>query len=170
MNSEIINLNTSSTTISTTLAEQLLYDLTNVTFTLSGISEQQIPTKVKINWGDGSEVLIANNSFLKDYRKDSIFPEVLYNKFSTVLGKQYTHLYYPSTAARFKALSAQVVIEYFNGDKTSIVQPLKILSEDYYESIEDLKHLHTNILPVSGNNKQFIFSTLKDGFLVESET
>lgn len=170
MKTENISFETNTSAVSTVLPEIMLYDMTTVALTLSGISENQIPTLVKINWGDESVVEVANNSFIKNYREDSIFPEVMYNKFSTILGRKYTHIYYPSTIARFKSLSAQIVIEYFNGDRASIIQPLKILSEDFYESIQDLKHINTNILPVSGNNKQFIFSTLKDGFLVESET
>jgi hypothetical protein len=170
MKTQTLNFATSASTVSATFPEIMLYDLTTVTFDFTEISEAQIPTLLKINWGDGSDVQVVNNSFIKNYRIESIFPEVLYNKFSSMLGYKYTHIYYPSTIARFKSLSAQIVIEYFNGTKSSLIQPFKILSEDYFESIEDLKHLDTSILPVSGNNKRFIFSTLKDGFLIESES
>lgn len=169
MNTATIVFNSTTTAFSATYDEVKLYDYTTVTFILSGISEILYPTRLKINWGDGT-IDHFYNKFVKDYKVDSIIPEILYNKTSTITLTPVSHLYYPSKTARYKKLSAEVYFEYFNGDVCSIVQPLNIITSDYFESIGDLKHIHTNILPLSSNNKQFIFSTEKGGFLIESES
>jgi hypothetical protein len=169
MNTYTIGFASSATALSSTLPEVKLYDLTSVTFVLSGISESEIPMYLRINWGDG-ESAIFENSFSKDYRVDSIIPEILYNKISSILSNEVSHLYYPSETSRYKLLSAEVNIEYINGDKCSIVQPFKIITSDYFESIGDMKHIYANIMQVSDNNKQFIFSVDKGGFLVEAES
>lgn len=169
MNTSTIGFTSSATALSSTLNEVKLYDLTTVTFVLSGISESQVPLYLRVNWGDGN-VETYENSFSKDYKVDSIIPEVLYNKISSVLSKDISHVYYPSVSARYKLLSAEVNIEYINGDICSIVQPLKIISADYFESIGNMKHIATNILQTSNNSKQFMFSIDKGGFLIESES
>ncbi len=169
MNTQTIGFASSATALSSTLDEVKLYDLTSVTFILSGISESQIPLYLRVNWGDGN-VETYENSFSKNYRVDSIIPEILYNKISSVLSNEISHIYYPSASARYKLLSAEVNIEYINGDICSIVQPFKIITADYFESIGDIKHISANILQLSGNNKQFMFSVDKGGFLIESES
>jgi len=169
MNERTIPIESTSTAFSALYSEVVLYDFTNVTFLLSGIDETLLPLYLKINWGDGNLDTIFNR-FVKDYKKDNIIPEILYNKVSTIITDAPAHLYYPSSTARYKKLSAEILIEYFNGDVCSIIQPFKIITTDYFESIGDLRHLHTNIMPLTSNNKQFIFSTLKDGFLIEAET
>lgn len=169
MNNYTIGFASSATALSSTLTEVKFYDLTSATFILSGISEAQIPLYLRVNWGDGN-IEVFENSFSKDYRVDSIIPEILYNKISSILSNEISHLYYPSTTARYKLLSAEVNIEYLNGDVCSIVQPIKIITSDYFESIGDMKHISANILQLSGNNKQFIFSVDKGGFLIESES
>ena len=169
MNIQTIGFASSATALSSTLDEVKLYDLTSVTFILSGISESQVPLYLRVNWGDGN-IETYENSFSKNYRVDSIIPEILYNKISSVLSNEISHIYYPSTSARYKLLSAEVNIEYINGDICSLIQPLKIITADYFESIGDMKHISTNILQLSGNNKQFMFSVEKGGFLIESES
>jgi len=169
MNTKSLYFSTSATSVSSTLPEIKLNDLTSVTITLSGISEIQAPLFLTINWGDG-EIVRYQSSFTKDYRVDSIIPEILYNKFSSLLSNDQVHVYYPSISARYKKLSAEINIEYVNGDICSIIQPIKIITSDYFESIGDMKHIYTNILQLSGNNKQFLFSVDKGGFLIESES
>lgn len=169
MNTTTLYFSTSTSAVSSILPEIKLYDLTSVNISLSGIFEGALPLFLTINWGDG-ETLRLQGSFTKDYRVESIIPEILYNKFSSLLSNDRNHLYYPSTFARYKKLSAEINIEYINGDICSIIQPIKIITADYFESIGDIKHIHTNILQVSGNNKQYIFSVDKGGFLIESET
>lgn len=169
MNIKTISFSTSATSISSTASELKLNDLTSLTINLSGIVETQLPLFLTINWGDG-HLERFQSSFTKDYRVESIIPEILYNKLSSLLSNTRTHLYYPSISARYKKLSAEINIEYINGDVCSIIQPINIVTSDYFESIGDMKHIHTNILQVPGNNKQFIFSVDKGGFLIESES
>ena len=143
--------------------------MTSITVELYGISEDEIPLFLTVNWGDAN-IVRFQSSFVKDYRIDSIIPEILYNKESSLLSNTLTHLYYPSNSSRYKKLSAEINIEYSNGDICSLIQPITIITSDYFESIGDMKHIYTNILQLSSNNKQFIFSTDKGGFLIESES
>lgn len=168
MNTKEISFKNTTTALTSVLPEIKLYDLTKVTFSIIEITEKQIPLYVKINWGDG-ESQVLENSFSKVYRIDSIIPEILYNKISSVFSKDNTHLYYPSISARYKMLSAELIVEYLNRDITKFIQPIKIISSDYFESIGDIKHVGANIVN-STNNKQFMFSIDKGGFLIETES
>jgi hypothetical protein len=166
-----LDLTYTTTTPATTSiqAEQNLYDLTTVNLNLYKISEIVIPLYMTINWGDGN-IQYFDNTLYRNYRTESIFNEVLYNVRSSILLNTASHTYYPSVSARFKQLSAQLLIEYTDGSICSIIQPLKITSGDYFETIGDMKHLKTNILPTETNEKQFVFSVDRGGFLIESES
>ena len=169
MNYREISFTTAATAISAVNPLVELDDLTTVAFVLSGITEEFTPTTMTISWGDGS-VNNFDNSVFKNYREVSIFGEVLYGNFSSLFAVDYLHSYAPSVSARFKSLSAEIMIEYSNGDVTSIIQPLRVLSEDYYETIGDVTLINTNILPLSSNPKQHMLVAEIDGYLIETES
>lgn len=169
MNTVDIPFNTIFTSLTTVNDSVTFEDLTTAVFILSGITEDLTPISLTISWGDGS-VDKYENSVFKNYRETSIFGEVLYNKFSSIFAEHYTHIYSPSVSARFKKLSAEVMVEYSNGDIASLIQPIEITSGDFYETIGDVKLIKTNLLPLSGNNKQFMLATEIDGFLIETES
>lgn len=168
MNRTVISFGALTTAFSATSAEQNLFDATTVTYILSGIPETYIPIKLKINWGDGV-IDEFDNTIYKKYRTESIFNEILYGKFSSIFSNRYAHTYYPSTSARFKSLSSEILIEYTNGERVSIIQPFKIISQDYHESIKDGKLIHTNLLPLSTNTIQHIISVEEKGYVIELE-
>jgi len=169
MNTLDLSYYTTTPAVTAIEAEQNLYDLTTVNLTLSRISEQIIPLYLTINWGDGN-IEYFDNTLYRNYRTESIFNEVLYNVRSSVLLNVASHTYYPSVSARFKQLSAEILIQYIDGLVCSIVQPFKITTGDYFETVGDMKHLKTNILPTDTNKKQFVFSVDRGGFLIESES
>jgi len=169
MNTLDLSYSTSIPATTVLKAEQNLYDLTTVNFNLCRISESSIPLYMSINWGDG-RVEYFNNRLYRNYRKESILNEVLYNVRSSVLLDIHSHTYYPSASARFKQLSAEIFIEYTDSSICSIIQPFRITTGDYFETIGDMKHLKTNILPTDSNEKQFVFSVDRGGFLIESES
>jgi hypothetical protein len=169
MNTLDLSYSTSTPATTAIEAEQNLYDFTVVNLNVSQISERVIPLYMTINWGDGN-IEYFDNTLYRNYREESIFNEVLYNIRSSVLLDVHSHTYYPSVSARFKQLSAEIFIEYTDGSVCSIVQPFRITSGDYFETIGDMKHLKTNILPTASNEKQFVFSVDRGGFLIESES
>lgn len=147
--------------------EVVFDDHTTLIINLSGATETFIPIYLKLDWGDGENEVISN-SLYKVYREESILTEVIYGKFSSILNNSYMHAYYPSTSARYKSLSAQVYIEYSNGNFSWFVQPIKIITRDYFESIYNMKLLNTTILPIVGNTKQQHFAIDTGGFLIET--
>lgn len=166
MNFKSISLSSLSSNHIEQSLEYSLDDVTNLSFDLSGVDESTMPTTLQISWGDGI-VDVHNNSFFKDYKTESIFPEILYGKFSKLLSKKYSHVYYPSQSCLYKKLTAQVQMDYIDGSTSLWLVPLKIRSYDYFESVYDLKLIDTKILPLTSNNKEFTFSTDSGGFLVQ---
>jgi hypothetical protein len=147
-------------------SEATFDDFTTLHISLSGLTEIFVPIYLKIDWGDGENESFSN-TLHKVYRKDSILNEVMYGKFSSIFSGEYAHTYYPSSTARYKNLSAQIYVEYSDGSFSWFVQPIKIVTRDYFESIYDIKMLDTNILPVSSNRKIHHFSIDEGGFLIE---
>lgn len=167
MNTHTIFLSSSTTSTVLTASELVLFDNTTIYLNLSGITEEYIPTYLKIDWGDGEQDTI-NNSIYKNYRTDSILYEVQFGKYSSLFSEEVKHVYYPSVSGRYKSLSAQVLIEYSNGDYTYFLIPIKIITADYFESVYDIKHIGVNMIPVSSNTKLHTFSIDKGGFMIES--
>ena len=166
MNSYVLSLSSNSTSAVQIKSEVVFDDLTTLRVNLSGLTESFVPIYLKLDWGDGASEII-NNSLYKVYREESILNEVIYGKFSSVLNEDYYHTYYPSATARYKSLSAQVYVEYANGQYSWFVQPISIVTRDYFESIGDIKLISTNLLPLSTNNKQQQFAVDSGGFLIE---
>lgn len=166
MNSYTLSLSSNATSAVEIRPEIIFDDHTTLRINLSGLTEAFVPIYLKLDWGDGVSEFV-NNSLYKVYREDSILNEVIYGKFSSVLNEDYLHAYYPSASARYKLLSAQVYMEYSDGESSWFVQPIKIITRDYFESIYDIRLIDTNILPISSNNKQQHFSIDAGGFLIE---
>jgi hypothetical protein len=166
MNSYVLSLSSNATSAVEIRPLVTFDDHTTLRVNLSGLTEAFVPVYLKLDWGDGQSETI-NNSLYKVYREESILNEVIYGKFSSVLNEDYLHSYYPSSSARYKCLSAQVYLEYADGNSSWFVQPIKIVTRDYFESIYDIRLIDTNLLPLSTNNKQQRFSVDAGGFLIE---
>lgn len=166
----IYNISLSSDSMSTSSIEDelLFFDSTVFSVSLSGITEEQFPIFLKIDWGDGNTEKFDNIVF-KNYRESSIIPEVLSGKFSSIIQNKYKHEYFPSTTSLYKNLSAQFYIEYGNRLYNWFVIPIRIRSGGYFETVGDLQLINTNILPLTSNSKQHQFITEEGGFLVEVE-
>lgn len=167
MNSYYLSITSNSTSARELKSEVIFDDFTALNISLSGLTESFVPIFLNIDWGDGNSQ-IFDNSLHKVYREDSIFNEVLFGKFSSIYNRDYQHAYYPSASARYKSLTAQIYVEYANGQYSWFIQPISIVTRDYFESIYDIKLINTNILPVSSNRKQQHFSIDSGGFLIET--
>lgn len=157
-----ITLSSTSSTTTELLDSLVFEDNTSLIISMDYVYEQISPVYIKIDWGDGvTEIFDKSDSFTVDRTKVNIF------KFSTLLAVPYTHEYLPSSTSLYKNLSAQILIEYTNGDVSWFIQPITIRTYDYFESIGDLTLINTNILPVEGNHKQHQLATSVGNYLIE---
>lgn len=158
------NLSLSSNTTNFTSHVKLLefQDYTKLNIDLSGISDTIIPVYVKIDWGLGDVVELYDNNIYRTGRDN-----VNALNFSPVLTNLYSNEYKPSSYALYKSLSAQVLVNYTNGDNNWFVIPIKIRTYDYFESLGDLKILNTNILPISGNPVEYQLESTINKQLIE---
>lgn len=161
MNNITINLSSNDTTYTSVLSNIYLEDHTTLSIDIQNVSDTVIPTYMKIDWGDGTSKLYNND--IPQQTRDSL--NVF--SYSNLLESTYDHEYYPSQTTLFKNLTAQVLINYSNGDYAWFILPITIRTYDYFESIYDLTLVNTNILPTENNNKQHQFISTKDRFTLE---
>jgi hypothetical protein len=167
MNNSTITLPTLSANETYTFSEQVFFDSTEVTIDITRLSEEYFPIYLYINWGDGvSETF--QNEIMKDYTVDDITNEVLYGKISNLFSKKFCHLYKPSKTCLYKLLSATIKIEYPNNNLNVFYIPIKIRTNDFFESVLDIKLKNTNITTKGDKEHQFI--TKNEGSLVELKT
>lgn len=169
MNTYNILLDSTSTAHVETLPEIILDDRTTVNVILSGVSESSLPLSLAIDWGDNTTQPIINGSYFTQYRTQPITNEVLYGRLSNILATTYSHTYVPAAAALYKAVTAQIVLKYVNGDTTEFYIPIKVRSAEYYESIYDMSLLSTTIVSLTSNAKAFTYAT-ETGYIVENNT
>lgn len=162
MNVYTLKLSSTNTSNVSRLGELNFDDYTVLTINLQSVTEKVVPLYIKIDWGLGSLPLIYDNDLYRDNRDErNLF------KFSPVLNTSYSHEYYPSSYALYKSLSAQVLIQYANGDTSWFIIPIRIRTFDYLESLIDVKLINSNILPDSNNNIEYQLKALKDNQLFE---
>lgn len=165
MNSLTIYLSSAQLTGTNIRPEIELEDKTTLTVNLSGMSEEYFPAYLQIDWGDGvSETFDAN--LYKKYREESIFIEVMYGKFSQIIQNTYDHVYFPSETTLFNQLSAQFLVKYSNGDYVWFIQPIKVRSYDFYESLGGVNIVNTVILDDENNSSEHQLLS-KTGQLIE---
>lgn len=125
---------------------------------LTLINEDIPPTNIQFDWGDGN---------IENFDVNSIEPiGINIFKLSPLLKDGYIHIYYPSETALYKSLSAQILIHYCNGQYAWFIQPIKIRTFDYFESIGDMDLVNTTILP-SNNTKEYQLLTHKNQYAIE---
>jgi len=64
----------------------------------------------------------------------------------------YEHTYIPSISTFATSLTAQFLIHYNNGFYASILQPIKLVRESYYDNIQKLGIQSTQMTGASGSN------------------
>ena len=115
-----------------TLNQIDLFDFTEVTLDISNIYTEIFPTYLSINWGDGSEVLNPDIKIYRDYRTESIFPEIQKGVTPVTFSNNYKHKYYPSTFALKKSLTFKMNIGYVTGETLRLSIPIIVNSQSYY--------------------------------------
>lgn len=123
-----------------------------VTFDFTGIfSIDSKASKISIDWGDGSPILYKGKSVVFDYREQSIFDEVLYGALGGTVLTSYSHEYFNDTAYYGKDFFAKILITWEDGTYTYIVQPITVFWDSFYDDVQELSILSTQVLPISTN-------------------
>ena len=150
-----------------TLNQIDLFDFTEVTLDISNIYTEIFPTYVSINWGDGSEVLNPDIKIYRDYRNESIFPEVQKGVTPVTFSNNYKHKYYPSSYALKKSLTFKMNVGYVTGETLRLNIPVVVNSQSYYENVDDIDIIGVDLLNDTNNSSRVTFLTKKNNYLVQ---
>jgi len=139
--------------ISATLEEVTFKGAPSIMFVLTGIDESKSKAlTLDINWGDNSNIEYYQRDVVYDYREQSILNEVLYGKIGGSVLEEYEHTYTPTLSTQVTSLSVQFLIYFNDGFFANIFQPIRLLKESYYDSIEKLGILNTQMIGTSASN------------------
>ena len=153
MSSIFINLTSTAENIDVLKEEVVFKGDPTITFVLTGIDESKnAALTMDINWGDGSDTEYLQKDIVFNYKKESIFNEMLYGKLGGAILDQHTHTYVPSTSSFSTSLTAQFLIHFNNGFYANVFQPIKLLRESYYDNIQKLGITSTQMTGASGSN------------------
>tara|TARA_Y100000361_G_scaffold152870_1_gene173322 strand:- start:896 stop:1432 length:537 start_codon:yes stop_codon:yes gene_type:complete len=150
-----------------TLNQIDLFDFTEVTLDISNIYTEIFPTYLSINWGDGSEVLNPDIKIYRDYRAESIFPEIQKGVTPVTFSNNYKHKYYPSTFALKKSLTFKMNIGYVTGETLRLSIPIIVNSQSYYENVDDIDIVGVDLLNDVNNSSRITFLTKNNNYLVQ---
>ena len=133
-------------------SKEAIKGASKVTFDFSNmIGPESKASKITIDWGDNSPKLEKGKSVLFDYRTESIFDEVLYGAIGGTVLTAYTHDYYNDSAYYGKDFFAKILITWEDGTYTYIIQPITVFWDSFYDDVQELSLLSTQILPISTN-------------------
>ena len=150
-----------------TLNQIDLFDFTELTLDISNIYTEIFPTYVSINWGDGSDVFNPDIKIYRDYRNESIFPEVQKGVTPVTFSNNYTHKYYPSSYALKKSLTFKMNVGYVTGETLRLNVPIIVNSQSYYENVEDLDIIGVDLLNDVNNSSRITLLSKKNNYIVQ---
>lgn len=144
-----------------------LFDLTEVTLDISNIYTEIFPTYLSIDWGDGSEVLQPDIKIYRDYKTESIFPELQKGVTPVTFSNNYVHRYFPSSYALKKSLIFKMNVGYVTGETMQLSAPIVVNSQSYYENVDDIDIIGLDLLNGSNNSSRISFITKKNNYIVQ---
>jgi hypothetical protein len=155
MNSVTLNydLNNSFNNITMQVKPVILKGATTLNISLTGILENDFRVdQVVIDWGDNTKQEVYKREIFFNYRTQSIFNEILYGKLNgSVLGV-YSHDYINEYSTYETDYVISIIIQKNNGKFIYIKQPVRSFWGSFYDSLERLTILNTQILPLTSNN------------------
>lgn len=136
---------------------------TNLYLVLTGVSEVNVKVNsLTIDWDDNTPVLTKSRDLIFNYREQSIFDEILYGKLGGSVMTVYSHEYYNDNNVYSACFCPTVTIEWENGGFTTIKQPIAVFWDSYYDDVEDLGILNSQILPIESNKTFTNFESKSD--------
>jgi hypothetical protein len=140
-----------------------------VNFVLTGIGEEKYTVNsATISWGDGTPVLQKGRSLFFDYKTESIFDEVLYGKLGGSVLTVFSHTFTNDTRSYGAQYNSEIVLTRINGTAVSIYQPILIFWDSYYDTVEELSILNTQIQPLSTNQTFTNLESKQEGLVLPS--
>ncbi len=97
MNTYTFSISTTDTNTVTVYPTVDLFDVTRITLNLVDIYSDTFPNYLAIDWGDNTPVLRPDVSVFRDYKKDSIYPEINKGVAPKYITDAYEHIYEPSS-------------------------------------------------------------------------
>ena len=144
-----------------------LFDATEVTLDLTGVYSEVFPNYISIDWGDGTPVYEPDIKIFRDYKTDSIFPELTGAIKPMFLDTPYKHNYYPSDYALNKSVIFKINIGYITGETTQLSAPLNIRTESYYQTVGDMDIIGLDLINTENNSSRFTFITKEGDYTVQ---
>ena len=169
MKTYILSISTTETQINSQILNSTidLFDATEVSLDLSGVFSRLFPNYISIDWGDKSPVFEPDIQIYRDYKNDSIFPELTGAIKPMFLDTPYKHKYYPSDYALNKSVIIKINIGYVTGETTQLSTPLNIRTESYYESVGDMNIIGVDLINTQNNSSRFTFVTKTEDYTVQ---
>lgn len=137
-------------------ASKVIFDFSNM------IGPESRASKITIDWGDGTPTLQKGKGVIFDYRRDSIFDEVLYGAIGGTVLTSYSHEYFNDSQYYGKDFFAKILITWEDGTFTYIVQPITVFWDSFYDDVQELSLLSTQVLPLSTNDTFINFESKYD--------
>jgi len=155
MNSVTLNydLNNSFNNITMQVKPVILKGATTLNISLTGVLENDFKVdQVVIDWGDNTKQEVYKREIFYNYRTQSIFNEVLYGKLNGSILGVYSHDYVNEYNTYEADYVISIIIQKNNGKFIYIKQPVRSFWGSFYDSLERLTILNTQILPLTSNN------------------
>ena len=167
MNTYTVYLTSTSVTGTQELPTVELFDLTKLSLDLSQVHSGVFPNYLAINWGDDSGLEEPDITIYRNYKTDSIYPEVRDGASPVFFNNQYPHIFYPSDTALKKVLTMRVNVGYITGQTTQLSAPLNIRTQGYYETVGDMELLGVDLLNNKYNSSRFTLLTKESNHIVQ---
>jgi len=140
---------------------------------LSGVDETTKKVKtVAIDWGDNTPIETYNIGLVKNYYNESVINEFLTGIDQTVCVGYY-HTYYPIQSSYLVERTCKAIITFLANDQSLYSQstlevyiPLRISQTSYYDSVEELFLVNSQLLPLSTSNTLLNIQTLNSRYTI----
>ena len=168
MNTYTLNISTNEPLDNEVVLETThLFSPTEVSLDISNVFSDIFPNYISIDWGDNSPILEPDLTIFRDYKTQSIFPEIEKGAAPVFLTNTYKHIYYPSSYALKKRMTFKINIGYVTGETTQLSAPIVVNSEGYYQSIEDVEIVGLDLINDANNVTRVSLLTQKNEYIVQ---
>lgn len=155
---------TLSADVSTVLSAAPIKGKTDVVLDFTGFVESDYAVNdLKINWGDIDLIYEYKREPVKDYVTTSIFDEILYGKIGGSIMTQYVHTYNSISSVDIVTYLLEIFAYYENGYRHDFSIFIPVFPESYYDSLDELDLVTTQILPLSTSYTAINLESRKTG-------
>lgn len=138
---------------------------TNFILDLTQIDETEFfVTDLALRWGDDGVTYEYKKDPIKNYRETSILDEVIYGKIGGSVMGTYTHTYNTLSSTDIITYLLEIAAYFESGYILEYYVEVTVYPESFYDTIQDLQLLSTQILPVSANYTVANFEGVGNGY------